>query len=368
MQKKKSIAYCIESMFNSGGMEHVLTVCANFLCDDFDITIITAYQKGRKDYFPLNSQIKRIDIEAEQELKSSKDIIKEYKTKLSDFLNSNHFDIVVSMGGLNLYFLHSIKDGSKKIYWAHFSYDYYKYINGKEIKGRLLSLLQTLRRNFHVMKYEAVVVLSEYDLHKWSNITSKALLIYNPLTFMASGRSNLNHEKVIAVGRLDYMKGFDLLIDAWKLVNEKYPSWKLNIFGDGNQREALQSQINSNRLENVITLCGRTEFLEKEYIDSSIFVLSSRDEAFGLVIIEAESCGLPIVSFDIPSAKELINRNNGITVSPIGNIYGLAEAIIKLISDQKLRIKMGGNSIKNTSPFKVHSIKKRWTELFLSLH
>ena len=356
------IAYIVNGMYNSAGMERVLTVRANSLCNLFDITFITKAQGNRPDYFPLDKTIHRIDI-AE---------VVPYREGLEKCLLENKYDITVSTGGSEFYFLYKIKDGSKKIFEFHFSYDISQVWMGgikNPVKRKVLAELQKFRRIYIAKRYDKVVVLTKTDCEKWRRWLGNVTYIYNPLTISSKEKSVMKNKVAIAVGRLNYQKGFDYLIDAWELVHNSFPDWKLNIYGDGVLKEQLTMQITSRGLTASIMLCGATDDIISRYCESSIFVLSSRDEAFGLVLTEAEACGLPIVAFDCPSGpRELIeDGGNGFLVRPVGNIEQLANRIIKLISDASLRQKMGQRSYELSQKFSIENISKEWIQLYNQL-
>ena len=207
--------------------------------------------------------------------------------------------------------------------------------------------------------------MCQTDLKKWSRWCKNVTYIYNPLTIQTEYVSDCVNKKVIAVGRLHKQKGFDYLIDAWKYVYLKHSDWILEIYGEGNLRSTLQTQIDKNGLSNVVLLKGKTDNIVSKYVESSIFVLSSRDEAFGLVITEAEVCGLPIVTFDCPSAPaELVeNGINGYVVK-MGDVKSLAAKICVLIENEDLRKRMGEESIYVARKFDVKVICEQWKLLY----
>lgn len=353
-QRMYRIAFLIEAFANKAGMERVLAVVANAICQNAEVTIITANQNGLKDAFMLNDDINRIDLCVELNKKS-------YKRKLERCLGYKKYDIVVSMGGMDSYFLTDIKDGSKKILWYHFSYDIYKVFDNNLIKA----WLHTIKRNVAARKFDVVVALCSGDKKKWNNHCKKSICIPNPVTIKPYSISSCSNKEVFAVGRLQKQKGFDMLIDAWNIVCKSCPDWKLNVFGEGELRKCLERKIAENELADTITLCGVVEKIENEYIRNSLLVCSSRDEAFGLMIVEAESCGSPIVTFDCPSApRELVHDGENGCVVPMGDIQGLANAIIMMLKDCELRKKMGKRSVELSERFQVEEIKKQWLTLF----
>lgn len=326
----KRLAYIIYSLSNPAGMERALVSRANFLCDEFDITIITEGQGKAKDRFPLDKRIRRIDLDIKK-TGTNREIKKDCFQKLSFCLKKEKFDIVSSLGGLELFFLYRINDGSKKVVEFRFSYDYFKIISreqGNSLMTKVMAELNTLRRVYHARQYDKIVVLTKKDELKWKRWSRKVYQIYNAVTLVSTEVSSCSSHCAIAVGRLEYAKGFDLLIKAWYDVHKVYPDWRLNIYGDGSQRKKLENMIKERRLEGIVSLCGISNNIIDAYLQSSFFVLSSREEGFGLVLTEAETCGLPIVTFACPNGPAEIVEDgyNGIVVKDKENIEELAKA------------------------------------------
>lgn len=356
------IAYIINGLWNPAGIERVFTVRANFLCKYFDITFITRGQGHRPDYFPLEKRIHRIDID---------DKIP-YFNGLEKCLLENQYDITVSTGGEEFFFLYKIKDNSKKIFEFHFSYDisnvWMRSIMNP-IKRKIWAEIQKFRRIYFASYYDQVIVLTKTDWKKWRKWISKVSYIYNPSTIICHETSICEGKSAIAVGRLSYEKGIDYLIDAWERVHQKYPDWQLDIFGEGALRSDLQAKIQEKGLANIINLKGVTNDIVKEYQKHSIYLMSSRSEGFPLVLIEASACGLPIVSFDCPSGpSEIVEHGgNGFLVSPVGNIDAMANRVMQLMADKSLRQKMGRRSLELSQRFKLENIATEWIELYNQL-
>lgn len=369
------IAFTIDAMYNSGGMERILTTIANHLSQNYTVYIITAFQKDRPYFYRLDHKVHSFDLGVVVPNVSHftfyAPVKKAYWMRLKEFLFSEHFDVVTSLGGLDLDFLPKIHDGSKKIVWFHFAIDIAKttWIKGKDIKSRIIANLITLRRIYYARKYDKIVVLSKTDLRRWLRYTNKVVTIYNPVTIFVDGSSECKSKRVIAVGRLDYQKGFDYLIKAWKQIYKEYPDWKLDIYGDGPLRKELEVQIKDNGLSHVLHLQGVSSNIVREYRNHSFIVLSSRAEGFPLVLIEASACGLPIVSYDCPSGpSEIVEHGeNGFLVSPVGNIDAMANRVMQLIADKSLRQKMGQRSLELSQRFKLENIATEWIKLYNQL-
>jgi glycosyltransferase involved in cell wall biosynthesis len=362
-------------MAGSGGMERVVSQKINYLSEleNYELTIITAEQHERPYYFYLSPKIKKVDLNIEFHNERNRFALKkEFKEKLSDFLCHNQMDICISTGGQELYFLPTIKDGSKKIVEFHFAFD----INEQWIRTvhsglfwHLFGKLKTFRMVCAAKYFDKIVVLTKTDLSIWSKLCRHVVQIYNPITIKISRFSTCEHKIVIAVGRLDPQKGFDYLIDSWGKIAGKYPDWQLNIFGEGPERHNLEIQIEKSNLGSHVFLRGATSNILDEYINSSIFVLSSRYEGFPLVIEEAMSCGLPIVSFDCPSGpSELVKDGlNGFLIPIVGDVKNMASHIEKLIRDVELRKEMGRKSLVFSLQLSEQAIMNKWIQVFTSM-
>ena len=223
------------------------------------------------------------------------------------------------------------------------------------------SLVSKLKR------LDKFVVLTEEDFNNWPELNN-VVVIPDPLTFSFSTYSPLTEKRMIAVGRYVYQKGFDLLLKAWAIVEKDCPDWMLTIVGQGErlQYDTLIDELKINK--NKCKLLGPTEQIQDEYMKSSLLVMSSRFEGFGMVLIEAMACGLPVVSFDCPCGpKDIIQDHvDGLLVEN-GNIDKLAETIIWMIQHPEQRKAMAAKAIDNVQRFKIDQIAEQWKSIFDSL-
>lgn len=374
------IVYYLPSLVVSGGIERIITFKANYFVEHFenyDITIITSEQMGEKPYFALSPKVKHIDIDVPIDRPYSQSKLKKYlaypyryylfKRRLSKTLNMLSADIFISTMRRELNFINDLKDGSIKIGEFHVT----RFVYGSEAihSGNLIArrIKNYLANRFvtNLSRLRKVVILTHEGSLEWPELHNIEV-IPNPIpTLVINKRSNCSGKKVIAVGRYTPQKGFDILISAWKKVTERYPDWSLNIYGEGELKESYQKQIDELKLNGSCFLKEPVKNIYDKYIESSIFVLSSHDEGFGMVIIEAMSCGLPVVSFSCPCGpKEMIeNGINGILVKN-GDGEELANQICCLIEKPELRKKIAEQAYIYSRKYYMENIAGRWKSLF----
>ena len=215
-------------------------------------------------------------------------------------------------------------------------------------------------------KYDKIVCLTKADYKRWH--TNKVVQIYNPVTIQSNVISDCSAKEIIAIGRMPQrQKGFDMLLDCWKLLEDKYPEWQLKIYGGGNP-EAYHKQISDLQLKRV-SIPGQTNDVPSVLSNSSIYVLSSRYEGFPLIICEAMSCGLPIVAFDCPSGpSEMVSDGtNGYIINKVGDIISMSERISNLIENEQLRKEFGKQSYQMSKKYNIDYVMSKWTQLFEEL-
>ncbi len=374
------IVYCIPSLYYPSGMERVVTLKANYFAEvyGYEVVIILTDGKDKKPFYSLSPLVRIINLDINYDELYGKSFLKKtvlylkkqriFKNRLRDCLFNLKPDITISTLRREINFINSIKDGSVKIGEIHFSKANYRDFKGEKfinIVQRLFGFLWMKQLINQLKKLDRFITLTDEDKMLWTELKN-VLTINNPLSFFPDKTSKCENKQIVAAGRYVPQKGFDLLIDAWSLVEKKHPDWKLNIFGDGD-RKLLENIIIKNNLQNCY-LNHSTNDIASEFINSSIYVLSSRFEGFGLVITEAMACGVPPIAFDCPCGpKDIINNlKDGILVNS-GDINELAEKICFLIENEEIRKDMGSYARKNAERFKIEHIAEQWKLLFEEL-
>jgi glycosyltransferase involved in cell wall biosynthesis len=191
--------------------------------------------------------------------------------------------------------------------------------------------------------------------------------IPNPLSFVPTSVSPLTAKRVVAVARYSHEKGIDLLLQAWAKVQSRHTDWMLEVYGDGDTTPYIRQMQSLGIDASRCRLNGRTDNVEKVYCQSSIYVLSSRFEGFGMVIVEAMACGLPVVAFDCPWGPRSIIRDgeDGLLVEN-GHTDALADTLSRVMGDSTLRSTLAENARRNVERFRIEQIAERWKQLFES--
>lgn len=362
-----------------GGVDRVLINKANYLADTlgYDIYIITDSQCGKPTVFPLSPNVHHIDLEINFNEQYKYGIIKrfvfykkqmkEYRKKLEQQIKTIRPNFVISTCGRDLDFLTEIKDGSKKIGESHIARQYCRNFHLMEAKGGIYKLVANYWRKKQeraIAKLDAFVVLTKHDAESWEPV-KKAEIIPNPLSFTPKEQSKCTEKRIISVGRLTEQKGYERLIEAWSKIANKYPDWVVDVYGEGEQKEWLKKLIIDYNIGDSFTIYPPTSNIQDKYLESSIYVMSSRFEGLPIVLLEAISCGLPCISFDCPHGpSEIIeNGKTGILVEN-GNVEKLTEAIEELIIHEEKRIKMGKQAHISSQRYSHENIMKLWINLF----
>ena len=373
------IVYCIASVYNPGGMERVLLNKMRYLSglDGYDLVLVTTDQGGRPPFYAFPDGVKMVDLDINYTADLGKHPLarilaylrrrKLHKQRLTQLLMTEKADIVVSLYPSESSFIPSIRDGSKKVLELHFN----KFFRLQYGRGGLLGLIDRFRTwqdERIVRRFDRFVVLTHEDASYWGALPNLQVIPNAALTIPEAGWSTASR-RVIAVGRLDYQKGFDRLVDAWALLPEDLrETWHLDIFGQGEWEVMLHERIRKKGVEDSVRLNAPTKEIFKEYAASAFLVMSSHYEGFPMVLIEAMACGLPAVCFACKCGpKDIINDGeNGLLVNE-GDVPGLAAAMQRVMEDDLLRDNMSRCSREVTAAYSEEKVMTQWIQCFQGL-
>lgn len=325
----KKICFLIGDINNSGGTERVTTLIANELIKlNYNISIISL-SGGDEPFFKLDNEIKIHSLYSEKI--SFKVNFFSLIWKLRSFIENHKIDTLVVVDSIACIFtvpaLYRLN--VNHICWEHFNFNTNLGIRSRGL-GRQLAAIYC----------DYIVTLTQQDKNLWEhglkNIKAKIVSIANPTPYENTNHiPSLEYKTVLAIGRLTYQKGFDLLIDAWALVCETNFEWTLRIVGSGEDEENLKQRVKKFGIKDRVDFVPSTRDVEIYYRTSSVYCLSSRFEGLPMVLLEAQAFGLPIVAFNCDTGpSELVNSKNGMLVQE-ESIQQLSVALVALMNSSE---------------------------------
>jgi len=225
-----------------------------------------------------------------------------------------------------------------------------------------------LLRTILFRRLDRVVSLTFRDLSKYTKLNKNSILIPNSISLIPKQPSMLTHKRILFIGRMVYEKGYDLLLEVIKRISIAHPDWDFRIIGDGPLKNQVLKQIEISAAKEKISWIPSTKLIEDEYLNASIFLMTSRTEGLPMVLLEAQACGLPIVSFDCETGPSdiVIDNQNGFLINCY-DIDKMVECISLLCSNDNLRIEFGQNALENIQKFRPEAINSTWESLFTEL-
>ncbi len=374
------IIYCIADVYNPGGMERVLLNKLHWWVarGGNQLMVVTTEQSGRPPFYAFPPEVKMVDLGIGYKADNGRNPVakilsyfrkrRRHRKALTALLLREKADIVVSLYPSESSFIPAIRDGSKKVLELHFN----KFFRLQYHRSGLLGLadrFRTWQDGRIVRRFHKFVVLTREDAGYWGPLPNLEVIPNAALVPPVQARDVAQKRRVIAVGRLDYQKGFDRLLEAWALLPRRLrDSWKLDIFGQGEWEQLLKDKAVKLGIAEGARINGPTNRIYQEYAASSFLVMSSHYEGFPMVMTEALSCGLPVVSFDfLCGPKDLITPGeNGLLVKE-GDIFALAAAMQQLMEDAQLLERLSSGARKIVDTYSQEAVMARWEQCFQTL-
>lgn len=359
----------------TGGAEKVISNLANLLSDNNDVEIISTYKLRNSPAFYISNKvtINYLTTNLEPNKQEIKNALKNFNLIRLVFEAFKSFKILILRKKL---MVNAIKDLDCDIVistrilhnnWVsrYARKDIIKIAQEHNHHNNNQKYIKKLIKSLKSFDYFMPVSRELCDFYNKRISTTKVVYIPNFIDNVSSKTCNLSSKQLISVGRLDPIKGFDDLIDLFNLFYQKHPDWNLHIVGDGSEKEILQTKINKLGLSKKITLCGTkySEELENEYLNSSIYIMTSHSESFGLVLLEAANYGLPLIAFDsAQGANEIIENNkNGFLIKD-RNAEEMIAKIDELLNDSSKMQYFSKNSKNTALKFSKEAISKEWNK------
>lgn len=379
------IIFIIKSFAIKAGVERIMSDKMNYMAEqNHEVTLITYEQGTHPISFPLHSTIKHIDLDTRlftlKKYTLPLRIIKIYKLqrlfrkRLQQVVDTIQPDIInTTTYSLNLMgCILGIKTNAKRTIESHINYTSILKENDFKDNVFLKAIAKcydyfTLKK---IKKFDALFTLTKGDACHWKQYTDKIYVIPNPVTHYPESvkEHDCSHHRIICAGRLDPQKGFDLLIESFSLIADSCPEWQIDIFGSGDEEQKLRTLISSKGLDKKIFIHPASNQIYEEFQNSDFFVFCSRYEGWGLVLVEAMSCGIPAVSFRCDYGPEdiITNYYDGILVKN-GDITDLANKILWMIQHPQERTNMGRAARITAKNFQKTNILEQWKNALQSL-
>ena len=350
----KNIVFFIKNISSSAGSERVTSILANNLCaSGYHVTILSICG-ANNCFYDLDARIDLITLINKEDVNNKK-VFFRVNSELKKFYKSHQIDLVIDVfASLSIYTLHlKRKFGFKNITWEHF--------NSFSNVG-----FNKIGRKFAAKKSDCIVVLTDTDKTNYQRIfprmKARIKRIFNPSPYQNEKLDLSQRENVIlSVGRLTYQKGFDVMIKIWSKINNK--NWKLYIVGGGEEEQRLKDIIKNTNCEN-ISILPSTNKIEDYYRQAKIYLSTSRFEGLPMTMIEAQSFGIPIISFDYNTGpKDIIeHEENGFLIEN-NQIDEFCIYVNRLMSDEEKIKEFSVHAFESGKRFESSIIISQWLQL-----
>ena len=379
--QKYKIVYCTPAIYSAGGTERVVSFKANYFAEQlgYDVTIIVTEGNKGNSFFPLSEKVKVINLGLGFEDLWNKPFLKkvllylkkqrQYKRLLTNALLSIRPDITITTLRREINFINEIKDGSRKIGELHLSRANYRGVEDRKIDLFRILFSKWWKEDVisNLQKLDRFIVLNENAVKEWPELNN-IKMIPDPLPLDQKAKSNLQSKRIVTIGRYAYEKGYDYLLRIWAIVEKKCPDWQLNVYAMGDPTPYVKLMDELSIDKHRCHLNSSLVDVESEYQRSSILVQPSRTEGFGLVLVEAMACGLPVVAFDCENGpRSLITNGEDGYLIPAYDIEKFSERLMSLMNDEKLRKEMGERSLAKSQKYQISKIAQQWKQLFEEL-
>ena len=366
------LLYICDALAIYGGLERVLIEKANWLVEhgSFKVCLVTVNQGNHPICFPLRQDVSHKDLDIRfyeqyrlpfwRRLVRNRKLHRLFRERLASKTQEYVPDVIICTRLDYIRDVVRMKGNIPLVFESHSS------CLASRFEGNgFLRRFHVWYQQLAVKKNDMTVALTKGDASEWRKLTPKVCLIPNVVHLNESGLySDCTAKSVIYVGRFSKQKDVGCLLRIWSIVHQRYPDWCLHIYGGyGEEQEFILAeikQIDANILVHKATLA-----IFEKYIQSSLILLTSQYEPFGLVLPEAMSCGLPVVAFDCPYGPADI-ITDGVDGFLIKNrdIEMFADKVCQLIENEELRCQMGKNGIISSQRYRADIIMPQWIRLF----
>lgn len=376
------LLYFLPLLSTKGGQERTLTDKANWLVNRGHEVMLVTYENDGPLAYSLDERVQHADLDCPffkiyrlplyRRFHAALKIKMRFRQEMTKVIAFNSPDVIVVTVPLTEFFLTDlmqVADNIPVVIESHLAHGYEAITRGttERILDRIFPPMKA------ICKSKLLIALTEGDANVWKQYHHNVRVIPNPVTDYPSkfkGQLLSAHTfRIICVGRLSPQKRFDRMIDAFALIADKYPHWYVDIFGGGELHGLLELQqhITNKGLKGRVEIHSPVCEIYAEYLRSQFFVLSSDFEGFGLVIVEAMSCGIPVVATDCPYGPSEIIEDGKTGLLAKMDVQDLADKIEWMITHDAERLKMGVNAHQAAARYRLDVVMPEWESAYLSV-
>ncbi len=344
------IIVIIADITRAGGTERATVNLVNMLSNTHDVRILSLGKKGIS-FFSINDTIDLDFLEMEeipQPLVKKIRWYRQFYKLTNDYLHHHPAECIIGQGHNINVFLPFFKTSKAKVFAC------------EHIDYASIPVLSKIMMKFSYPKLAGLVVLSDIAKSKLKDLNSNIKVIPNSLPFETEQISSQENNNLIMVGRISKEKGYERLIPIAKKLMTEFPAWKINIYGDGDLRDDLQNRFNEKELSNIVIHNPVKNIMEK-YLESTVLLMTSYNEAMPMVILEANHCGLPVIGFRNEGTETLI-KNTGFIADNDEEFYSQLKSLIENV---ELRKKLSNNARDFAEQYRAVAIERKWEKLLL---
>ncbi|REG98463.1 glycosyltransferase family 4 protein [Flavobacterium aquicola] len=358
------ILYIAPDITDSGGISRVISLKTNyFVCSfNYKVVILSVNDCTSNRFYDFHSDIKWFNIKKTKNLF----FFRNYIRLIKEIISKEKPDVIVICDAvLWLFIPWFLQTKIPIIFETHFSVSFEK-VKNRSLYTKLRSGLVHFFKQKTINKFSCFVSVTDEGSKEWN--AKNKIVIPNPVSFKVAEKANLVNKRAMAVCMIPHIKGLDRLLLIWSRITQTHPDWQLDIYGQLAADSEYQEMANKLNISNNINFLSPVKDIQHSYNQSSVFLMTSRTEAFGMVLIEAMASGVPCIAYDCPSGPRVIidDEVNGFLIED-GNSDLFVQKLELLIEDENLRFQMGKAAQESIKKYEIEGIMKKWDKLFLDL-
>ena len=361
------LLYIVPNINSEGGVARVLSIKTNYLVEKlgYEVHILTQNEGSYPLFYSFNSNIVFHDLPLKGNFFQ---FFNSFSKGLKSKIKAIQPDIIVVCdNGLKAYSIPFIlKNKIPLVLEMHSS----KFIEERESAKNIFKKVSAncihALKNTGIKKYDRFVVVTNESIAEWN--INNTIVIPNPLWFTSEKSSALENKKAIAVGRHTYEKGFDRMLQIWRKVVDKHPDWILEIYGKSSENIDLRLLAKNLDISRNVVFYEPVQNINEKYLETSFYLMTSRFEGFGMVLIEAMASGLPCIAYDCPCGpRAIISQNQDGFLIENSNEIDYVKSVETLIENQAIRIEMGKKAKLSSEKYNIDAIMETWNQLFIGI-